>query len=110
TALLFFDFVLTFTTEVERVWRSKVTGATLVYYLLRYSALIERLCECAETFVLDMNDEVREPSSTAANVILVTLTWIKTLSIKKHFVRGETVLPLTAFLFKDGSSFCADLL
>ncbi|KAH9937973.1 hypothetical protein B0H21DRAFT_878616 [Amylocystis lapponica] len=43
TALLFFDWAITFTREVQQIWRMKFSGVTVVFLLLRYVALAERI-------------------------------------------------------------------
>ncbi|RDX48618.1 hypothetical protein OH76DRAFT_1483717 [Lentinus brumalis] len=57
TALLWFDFALTFTTEVRRIWRRKFTGATVVYLFTRYIALIERIFFVLEVLLWNSTDE-----------------------------------------------------
>ena len=57
-AVLWFDFALTFTTEVRRIWRRKFTGATLVYLLMRYIAVIERIFFVLEVLLWKSTDEV----------------------------------------------------
>ena len=57
-ALLWFDFALTFTTEVQRIWRRKFSGATVVYLFMRYSALIERVLFVLEVLVWKSSDKV----------------------------------------------------
>ncbi|OSC97583.1 hypothetical protein PYCCODRAFT_1471755 [Trametes coccinea BRFM310] len=51
SALLWFDFALMFTTEYRRIWKRKWTGATLVYLLTRYVAVIERIFFVLEVLV-----------------------------------------------------------
>ncbi len=64
TALLWFDFFLTFTTEVERIWRRKFTGATLCFLVLRYASLLQSLLDCIESFWSTSRDvPVRNSSS-----------------------------------------------
>ena len=62
TALLWFDFALTFTAEVEQIWMRKFTGATIVYLLMRYSALIHRVFFMLEVFVWNSSDRVGDSS------------------------------------------------
>ncbi|RPD57834.1 hypothetical protein L226DRAFT_540198 [Lentinus tigrinus ALCF2SS1-7] len=57
TALLWFDFALTFTTEVRRIWRRRFTGATVVYLFTRYAALIERVFFVLEVLLWNSTDE-----------------------------------------------------
>ncbi|KAI0774927.1 hypothetical protein BD413DRAFT_611911 [Trametes elegans] len=56
SALLWFDFVLTLPTEYRRIWQRKYTGATLVYLLMRYIAVIERIFFVAEVLLWKSSD------------------------------------------------------
>ena len=58
-ALLWFDFALTFTTEVQQIWRRRFSGAAIVYLLTRYSALLDSAMVIVETFVWRSSDKVR---------------------------------------------------
>ncbi len=42
-ALLWFDYALTFTVEVERTWKHEFTGATVAYLVLRYASLFRHI-------------------------------------------------------------------
>ncbi|TDL19088.1 hypothetical protein BD410DRAFT_449904 [Rickenella mellea] len=39
-ALVFYDYALTFSTEISEIWNSKFTGAQVVFLLTRYSFLV----------------------------------------------------------------------
>jgi len=43
SALLFVDAAITLRIEVQRIWKRKLSGATLVYFLTRYVAIAERI-------------------------------------------------------------------
>ncbi|TBU56306.1 hypothetical protein BD310DRAFT_629608 [Dichomitus squalens] len=58
SALLWFDFALTFTTEVRRIWRRRFTGATLVYLFTRYTALLDRLFFASEVLLWNSSNRV----------------------------------------------------
>ncbi|TBU23594.1 hypothetical protein BD311DRAFT_68396 [Dichomitus squalens] len=58
SALLWFDFALTFTTEVQRIWRRRFTGATLVYLFTRYTALLDRLFFASEVLLWNSSNRV----------------------------------------------------
>lgn len=49
--LLWFDFALTFPTEVRHIWRRKLSGAMLVYIFTRYTAIIDRVLLISEVFL-----------------------------------------------------------
>ncbi|KAI0351956.1 hypothetical protein OH77DRAFT_1523650 [Trametes cingulata] len=51
SALLWFDLVLTLPDEYQRIWRRKLSGATVVYLLTRYIAAIERIFFVLEVLV-----------------------------------------------------------
>ncbi|KAI0365082.1 hypothetical protein BV20DRAFT_955068 [Pilatotrama ljubarskyi] len=61
SALLWFDFALTLPAEYRRIWRRKFTGATVVYLLTRYIAVIERIFFVLEVLVWNSSDQVRTP-------------------------------------------------
>ncbi|KAI9059899.1 hypothetical protein FKP32DRAFT_1579041 [Trametes sanguinea] len=67
SALLWFDFALTFTDEYRRIWKRKWTGATLVYLLTRYVAVIERIFFVLEVLVWNSSDQVR-PSLSCGGI------------------------------------------
>ncbi|KAI0645031.1 hypothetical protein C8Q79DRAFT_912048 [Trametes meyenii] len=58
SALLWFDFALTFPTECRRIWNRKFTGATVVYLLTRYIAVVERIFFVLEVLVWRSTDQV----------------------------------------------------
>ncbi|KAI0752823.1 hypothetical protein C8Q80DRAFT_1267308 [Daedaleopsis nitida] len=41
--LLFYDFILTFVSEIQRVWRRKFSGAVVIFLLIRYTTLLNRI-------------------------------------------------------------------
>ena len=57
--LLWYDIVLTLPIEVERIWRRKITGATLVYFITRYAAYLERVFFMLVLFLTNVDDDVR---------------------------------------------------
>ena len=40
TAILYFDYLLTLTTEIRRIWTARFSGATLLFLLNRYVPLV----------------------------------------------------------------------
>ncbi|KAH9889273.1 hypothetical protein C8Q73DRAFT_654019 [Cubamyces lactineus] len=58
SALLWFDFALTLPTEYRRIWKRRFTGATIVYLLTRYIAVIERIFFVLEVLVWNSTDPV----------------------------------------------------
>ena len=46
-ALLSYDIVLTFSTEVDKIWRRKFTGVTVLWFLVRwfYSKIPKNDCD-----------------------------------------------------------------
>ena len=59
TALAWFDFTLTFTTEVQRIWRRKFSGATVVYLVARYTLLLDSYFLLTEAFLWRSSGAVR---------------------------------------------------
>lgn len=57
-ALLFADTLMTLTSEVQRIWRRKFTGATAVFLVTRYVAVAERIVLLVSVFLPTVQDEV----------------------------------------------------
>ncbi|OBZ67946.1 hypothetical protein A0H81_12106 [Grifola frondosa] len=49
TALFCYDYILTFGSEVQFMWRSKLSIAAIVFYVVRYAALFNTLFTILET-------------------------------------------------------------
>ncbi|KAH8082846.1 hypothetical protein BXZ70DRAFT_1012254 [Cristinia sonorae] len=83
SALLFFDFSITFTREVKRIWHRRVTGATVVFILTRYSVLAERIVLLTTLFIHTLSDDRYSTSAPCVPVLRVddTLTDLSYLSI-----------------------------
>ena len=64
-ALLWFDFALTFPTEVRRIWRYKFSGATVVYLFTRYTAIVDRVLFVTEVLLWSSSDQVSRLSAAA---------------------------------------------
>ena len=58
-ALPWYDFTLTLATEYRRIWQREFSGATLVYFSMRYIAVIERIVLVIKAFVLNTSEKVR---------------------------------------------------
>lgn len=43
SALFCFDYSLTFTREVERIWKHEFSTPVILFYIIRYSAMISAL-------------------------------------------------------------------
>ncbi|OBZ69775.1 hypothetical protein A0H81_10175 [Grifola frondosa] len=58
SAVLFFDFCLTFTSEVQCVWsRKRFSYTTLIFFLNRYTVLVERVVLLIEILLqTDINE------------------------------------------------------
>ncbi|KAI0669521.1 hypothetical protein C8Q78DRAFT_1080235 [Trametes maxima] len=57
SALLWFDAALTLPTEYRRIWCRKFTGATAVYLLTRYIAVIERVFFVLEPSLFNLSNK-----------------------------------------------------
>lgn len=66
TALLFADTLMTLTSEVQRIWRRKFTGATAVFLVTRYVAVAERIVLLVSVFLPTVQDEVSAETSEVA--------------------------------------------
>lgn len=62
-ALLFADTLMTLTSEVQRIWRRKFTGATAVFLVTRYVAVAERIVLLVSVFLPTVQDEVSAETS-----------------------------------------------
>ncbi|KAI0327894.1 hypothetical protein GY45DRAFT_1372762 [Cubamyces sp. BRFM 1775] len=99
SALLWFDFVLTLTTEYQHIWKRKLTGATLVYFGVRHVAVIERIFFVPELFVWNSSDKI------TAEAIVIFLTWVKTFGILKDARRTGICTPLASLILRDGTAY-----
>ncbi|KAI0351958.1 hypothetical protein OH77DRAFT_1498209 [Trametes cingulata] len=68
SALLWFDFALTLPEEYKRIWRRKFTGATVVYLLTRYIAVIERIFFVLEVLVWNSSDQPYSPFPSCGGI------------------------------------------
>ncbi|KAL1945435.1 hypothetical protein VTO73DRAFT_2286 [Trametes versicolor] len=130
SALLWFDFVLTLPDEYRRIWTRKLTGATVIYLLMRYVAVIERIF-----FVLELTlpqtcggithtDDVltilnyfsftvsiaAKATTIAADGILIVMTWIRTFGINKDAFKMGFNTPLATLILRDGTAYFMVLL
>ena len=64
-ALLWYDSLLTLPAEIEGIWQRKklLTGATMVYLLTRYVAILERIVLVMTVMLTTISDEARPVSS-----------------------------------------------
>ena len=85
TAMLFYDFTLTFDREVNLFWSKKFTGASALFFLIRYLTFAYELLDMASS-LFTMSDEVRHVRSQLyrANSIFkevrrlpCSLSWIR---------------------------------
>ncbi|KAI0827780.1 hypothetical protein BC628DRAFT_1338288 [Trametes gibbosa] len=56
--LLWYDSLVTWPDEYRRIWKRKFTGATVVYLVMRYSAVLERVSLCLQTFLWSSPDQI----------------------------------------------------
>ena len=56
-ALLWFDWTVMFPLEMRRIWRRRFTGATVVYFLNRYTALFRRIFVILEALSWNRSDQ-----------------------------------------------------
>ncbi|KAM5537917.1 hypothetical protein V8D89_008393 [Ganoderma adspersum] len=70
TALLWFDFALTFPTEVRRIWGRPFSGATLVYLFTRYTAIADRVLFVTEVLLWNSSDQACGRISRSDDILL----------------------------------------
>ncbi|KAI0669471.1 hypothetical protein C8Q78DRAFT_977408 [Trametes maxima] len=58
SAMLWFDFALTFPTECRRIWGRKFSGATVIYLFTRYGAMAQRILQVAVVLTWYSSDQV----------------------------------------------------
>lgn len=58
TVLLWYDFALTFAAEVQRIWRRRFSGATIIYLIMRYSMLFQSALFVLSTVLWHSTDKV----------------------------------------------------
>ncbi len=56
--LLFADTLFTFTDEVNRIWRRRFTGATLIFVITRWVAVAERIVLVISVILPTVQDKV----------------------------------------------------
>ncbi|GBE83934.1 hypothetical protein SCP_0509930 [Sparassis crispa] len=47
--LLWYDYLLTFSEEVQYIWKSRLSVSSVLFYVIRYSALLSSICEVLAT-------------------------------------------------------------
>ncbi|TDL19001.1 hypothetical protein BD410DRAFT_792613 [Rickenella mellea] len=50
TALVLYEYFITFSTEIQEIWNSKFTGARVLFCLTRYFYLFYLVFNCATNF------------------------------------------------------------
>ncbi|TDL21208.1 hypothetical protein BD410DRAFT_899032, partial [Rickenella mellea] len=65
--LIFYDYALTFSTEVSEIWNSKFSGAQALFFLTRYSYMVVTVLYSAENLI-------QNPSQTVCRVLSVNVT------------------------------------
>ncbi|TDL21508.1 hypothetical protein BD410DRAFT_898851 [Rickenella mellea] len=70
TALVFYDYALTFSTEKSEIWNSKFTGAQALFFLTRYSFMIYTVSFAA-------NELIRNPPDAVCRALFFNATaWV----------------------------------
>ncbi|TDL18642.1 hypothetical protein BD410DRAFT_842679 [Rickenella mellea] len=93
TALVLYDYALTFSTEVSEIWKAKFNGAQALFFLTRYSYLVYTVLLCAEVFT-------QNPSELAfvvmAQIVLYGILTLRTYAIYQKNRIILVVLGLTS--------------
>ncbi|TDL17365.1 hypothetical protein BD410DRAFT_550136 [Rickenella mellea] len=58
TALIFYDYALTFATEISEIWNSKFSGAQALFFLTRYSYMVFSVLYSANNLVQNPSEMV----------------------------------------------------
>ncbi|KAL0570700.1 hypothetical protein V5O48_011263 [Marasmius crinis-equi] len=72
-ALLYYDYALTFTSEVEHIWRSKLRFSTVLYVLCRYALVANVLYLLAISKHLGERLALERPLASLRRLIDVSL-------------------------------------
>lgn len=71
SAVLFFDYLLTFDMEVSEIWKSKPSATMILLFMNRYLSILYWVLQIIATFLVTNNDRVSinrvlrsNPSST----------------------------------------------
>ena len=56
--LVWYDVALTFATEVQRIWRRRFSGATIIYLIIRYTMLLQSTLYVVTVVLYHSSDKV----------------------------------------------------
>ena len=56
--LVWYDVALTFATEVQRIWRRRFSGATIIYLIIRYTMLLQSTLYVVTVVIYHSSDKV----------------------------------------------------
>ena len=69
TALILYDYILTFSQEVRWVWKQKITGASVIFFVNRYFMLVQVALVVTTNFAW-LSVEVRPYNSLEATTLM----------------------------------------
>ena len=58
SAVLFFDYLLTFDMEVSEIWKSKPSATMILLFMNRYLSILYWVLQIIATFLVTNNDRV----------------------------------------------------
>ncbi|KAH9916980.1 uncharacterized protein BXZ73DRAFT_24368, partial [Epithele typhae] len=58
SALIIADYFFTLPEEIERIWRRRFTGATIIFFITRYAAVLERIVLLVSVLLPTVEDKV----------------------------------------------------
>ncbi|RPD54971.1 hypothetical protein L227DRAFT_615798 [Lentinus tigrinus ALCF2SS1-6] len=70
SGLLFVDTLFTFTDEVQRIWRRRFTGATLIFLLTRWVAVAERIVLVVSVVLPTVQDKAFDDTLTDISYLM----------------------------------------
>ncbi|KAH9889269.1 hypothetical protein C8Q73DRAFT_654178, partial [Cubamyces lactineus] len=101
SVLLWYDFALTLAMEYRRIWQREFSGATIVYFTMRYIAVIERVFLIHKAFVLHSSEKVGCGGIAHVDDALVFLNYLAFsafICLRVYGVCGRNWTPLLAVL------------
>ncbi|RDX45910.1 hypothetical protein OH76DRAFT_914360 [Lentinus brumalis] len=103
---LIYDYFLSFDREMGLIWRGKRCGASLIYCIIRYNALLYEMLN-ASTSIRSLTDQLHHTGSLILRVpatasdpnrrswpVSLTVSWIRGSDARRHTTRLSSKLSL----------------
>ncbi|RPD54965.1 hypothetical protein L226DRAFT_464333 [Lentinus tigrinus ALCF2SS1-7] len=75
TALVLYEHVITFGTEVQQVWKRNISGATILFILTRYMTLLNRIFVTIGLYSIDSKE------TASASILIVVMSAIAAVRV-----------------------------